>query len=246
MRPLRVLTPLALAAMAFGPAAAQMTRTQQTYFAPDPSAPELANAYLQAHPGDAIEIVTFRQAGKDQADLFYRFGPVSRSRQGVCRFTATEVFAHRSGEGNVSWDSTPPDPAERVDPPSAMAALAGAPCPRQSQETYVSLDDGVPDAEFVAISNFLKEISGSEEKFDSAAAYLPFILAPAVAQKFAAFRSALLRSAGVTPQLRAVFEAGVGTYDLALADAPSGTPSLFLTVSKSAAGFQMLNFQAQF
>jgi hypothetical protein len=242
----RVLTALALATLASAPSAAQMERAQQTFFTPDPSAPELANAYLEAHPGNAIEIVTYRQAGKDPADIYYSFGPVSRSRQGVCRFTAAEVFAHRAADGTWSWDSTPPNPADRVEPPTIMAAIAGTPCPRQSLEGYVSLDDGVSDPEFVALSKFLKEIAGSEEKFDSAAAYLPFILAPRVAEKFAAFRSSLLRPAGANAQLRAVLQAGVGGYDLAFADSPSGTPSMFLNVAKSRDGFQMLNFQGQF
>ena len=245
-RLVRVLAPLALTATTFGPAAAQMAREQKTFFAPDPAAPELANAYLQSHPGNAFEIVTYRQPGKDPTDIFYSFGPVSRSRQGVCRFIATEVFAHRSGEGTLSWDSTPSDPADRPDPPSPMAAIAGMPCPRQSQDAYVSLDDGIPDSDFIAVSKFLKDISGSEEKFDQAAAYLPFILAPREAKKFDAFRSSVLRPGGPAPQLRAVLDAGIGTYDLSLADSPAATPNLFLTISKSGDGFQMLNFQAQF
>jgi hypothetical protein len=245
MRLYRPLLPLALTAILSAPAAAQVTRAQATFYAPDPSAPELANAYLTAHPGDALEIVTFSQSGKDSNEFFYAFGPASRSRAGVCRFIATQIFPHRAEGTNITWDSMPPSPADHVEPPYAMASLAEGECPRRGEEAYTSLDD-VSDAQFVTIAKFWKDIAGSPEKFDQAAAYLPFILSNRLSEQFTAFRSAALGSGGAPPRLRAVLKGGVDTYDLAFGQSADEAPNFFLSIGKAAAGFQMLNFQTQF
>ena len=247
IQPFAFLLPLALTAFVFTPVAAQeSTRAKETYFATDPSVPELANDYLRMHPGDAIEIVSFNQAGKDPVQNYYAFGPTSRSPQGVCRFTATQIFPHRSDDGKISWDSMPPRPSDRVEPPFTMAILAGNSCPRQSEDVYSALDNGVSDAEFVTISNFWRDISGSQEKFDQASVLLPLIVSPRAAERFSAFRSAVFRPGGEPVQLRAVFRGGVDAYNLAFADSLSEPPNYFLSISKSAAGFTVLNFQTRY
>ena len=45
--------------------------------------------------------------------------------------------------------------------------------------------------------------------------------------------------------LRAVFRQGPDNYDLAFSQS-ADSPNYFLSVSKSATGFQVLNFQSQF
>jgi hypothetical protein len=232
---------------AFAPAAAaEATRVRQVFFAGDASPLELASSYLLAHPGDGIEIISFTQPGKETTETFYGFGPVTRSPAGVCRFTSTQVFPHRPDDGTITWDRTPPNPREHAQPPYAMAAIAAAPCPRQSEEAYTTLDDGISDQDFLTISKFWKDISTSEEKFDEASVYLPLILSQRVAARFDAFRSAVFRPGAEHPQLRAVLSGGVGTYDLAFAASPSDAPDFFVTISKSGTGFQVLNFQVQY
>ena len=250
-RSLRSFGPIlsfALTVVVIAPAsAAEATGTKQTFFATDPAAPELANAYLRTHPGDGIEIVPFSEPGKDPTQTFHGLGPVSRSRVGVCRFTATEVFPHRSGDGAISWDSTPPNPREQhAEPPYIMAAMAGTPCPRQNEDAYAALEDGISDPEFVAISNFWKEISASQEKFDQVSVYLSLIVSARVAEAFAGFRAAVFGAGGQPPQLQAVFRGGVDAYDLAFGASRSNSSSFFLSISKSATGFQVLNFQTQY
>ncbi|HEY4265352.1 MAG TPA: hypothetical protein VGM72_08540 [Micropepsaceae bacterium] len=230
------LTPV----LAAGPAA-----TAQTFFAPDSTAPELANAYLMMHPGDALEISSFGDPANPM-QILHAFGPVSRSRAGVCRFTATQVFAHRSDDGTISWDSKPSNPREHAEPPYTMAAVAGNPCPKQNDDAYASLDDGIMDREIIAISNFWKETSGSESKFDAASVYLSLIVSQRVADAFAAFRTALFQPGGKPPQMQAIFRAGVDGYDLAFGDGRSASSNFFLSISKSGTGFQVLNFQTQF
>jgi hypothetical protein len=247
LRLLGLLAPLALTAAVCTPAAAlDATRTRETYFAAGPSAPELANAYLRAHPSDAIEIISFGEPGKEPTQIFHAFGPPSRSRAGVCRFTATQVFPHRSDDRTVAWDSTPPNPREHAEPPYTMAAVAGTSCPRQNEAAYAALEPGINDAEFVAISNFWKATAKSEQKFDDASGLLPLIISSRAAEAFDGFRSAVLQPSGAPLQLQAVFRAGVDSYDLAFGDSPSVSSSFFLSISKSASGFQFVNFQTQF
>jgi hypothetical protein len=236
----------ALTAAVVAPAlGAEPPATTRTFFAPAPAAPELANAYLTAHPGDAIEISAFGDAA-NPTQIFHAFGPVARSRAGVCRFTSTQVFAHRADDGAISWDSKPANPREHAEPPYTMATVAGNPCPRQDEDVYVSLDNGIMDAELIAISNFWKEISKSEAKFDEASVYLSLIVSQRAANAFAAFRSALFQPGGQPPQMQAVFRAGVEGYDLAFGNGRSASSNFFLSISKSGTGFQVLNFQTQF
>jgi hypothetical protein len=39
-------------------------------------------------------------------------------------------------------------------------------CPRQSEEAYAALDDGISDAEFTAVVSFWNTIAKSQDKFD--------------------------------------------------------------------------------
>src|SRR5260370_29356516 len=95
-RPIIFALSLVLAGAVVAPAlGAENSGTRQTFFAPDPAAPELANAYLTAHPGDAIEISTFGDAA-NPTQIFHAFGPAARSRAGLFRFTLTHGFAHRT------------------------------------------------------------------------------------------------------------------------------------------------------
>jgi hypothetical protein len=224
--------------------AADMAATTQTFFMPDPAQPELANAYLSAHPGDAIEFSSFGDPA-NPVQIFHAFGPVSRSRAGVCRFTATQVFAHRADDGTISWDSKPSNPNEHAEPPYTMAAVAANPCPKQDDESYAALDNGIMDGELIAISNFWKDISRSEAKFDEASVYLSLIVSQKVADSFAAFRSAIFQPGGKPPQMQAIFRAGVDAYDLAFGDGRAAS-NYFLSISKSGTGFQVLNFQTQY
>jgi len=201
------LLAFALAGAATPAAAADATK--QAYFAGDSSAPELASDYLRSHPGDGIEIMQFRDAGKDPMQIFHVLGPASRSRAGVCRYTATEVFAHRADDGAISWNNMPLNPREHAEPPYTMAAVAGASCPRQDSDAYAALEMGIADAEFVAVSNFWKDISKSESKFDEASVYLSLIVSQKAADAFAAFRTALFGASSTPPQLQAVFRGGL-------------------------------------
>jgi hypothetical protein len=238
---------LALAmAGALSPAAAQnVTRERHTYYSGDASAPELAQDYLKAHPGEAIEIASINQTGKEPLQMFYAFGTVARSRAGVCRFTASQVFSHRADGGAISWDSKPEDPSDRVEPPSPMAAEA-AMCPPQSEEAYAALDDGITDAEFIAVVNFWTGIAKSQDKFDEVAGLLPLIISNRSAERFNAFRTAVFTQGGPPVQLRAVFRGGVDAYDLAFALATADSPNFFLSISRNVTGFQVVNFQTQY
>ena len=236
---------LAVGALA-APCSAQPTSTKQTYFAPDASAPELVNPYLTAHAGHAMEVIAFMENGKDLTTIYYDFGPLTRSARGVCQFTATQVFPHRADDGTTTWDSTPPNPRDRVEPPFTMALIAPAPCPRQNEDLYVTLDKDISDADFLAINNFWKDISQSQMKFDDASDLLPLIISSRQAERFAAFRSAVFAPAGAGPMsLRAIFRQGPDNYDLAFSQS-ADSPNYFLSVSKSAMGFAVLNFQSQF
>src|SRR5689334_25217506 len=86
----------ATAAAAASPAAAQTgTRELHTYYSGDASAPELAADYLKSHPGEAFQIASFTPMGREPFQMFFGYGAVTRSRAGVCRFMASQVFAHR-------------------------------------------------------------------------------------------------------------------------------------------------------
>ena len=236
----------ALTVCAITPASpAEATRVKQTFFTADAAAPELANDYLRAHPGDALEILSFSEPGKDPTEIFHALGPVSRSRAGVCRFTATQLFPHHADAGTISWNAMPLNPREHAEPAYTMAAVAGNACPRQNEEAYASLEDGISDPEFLAVSNFWKEVSKSTEKFDQASVYLTLIVSPKAAEQFAVFRSALFDSAGPPPQLQAVFRGGLDAYDLAFGMAANSS-NFFVSISKSATGFEVLNFQTQY
>jgi len=239
-----LLTALAMAA-SLAPATAQTnTRELHTYYHGDASAPELASDYLQSHPGEAIQILSINQTGREPLQMLFAFGVVARSRAGVCRYTASQIFPHRAEGGAVSWDNKPEDPKERVEPPSAMAAVATM-CPPQSDETYAVLDDGITDAEFIAVVNFWNGIAKSQDKFDEVAGLLPLIISNRAADRFNTFRTAIFRQGAPPVQLRAVFNSGVDAYDLAFALAPTDSPSYFLSISKNVNGFQVVNFQTQ-
>jgi hypothetical protein len=236
----------ALAASGLTPAnAAEATRAKDTFFTGDVAAPELANDYLRNHPGNAIEILTFNETGKDPTEIFHALGPVARSRAGVCRFTATQVFPHRADDGTISWNTIPLNVREHAEPAYTMAAVAGNICPRQNEDGYAALESGITDAEFVAVSNFWKEISKSAEKFDQASVYVSLIVSQRAAEQFAAFRAALFDSGGKPPQLQGVFRGGLDAYDLAFGMA-SNSSNFFVSISKSSAGFEVLNFQTQY
>jgi hypothetical protein len=225
---------------------AQPTSTKKTYFAPEMSAPEDVNGYLTAHARHAMEVIAFTENGKDTTKIYYDFGPITRSARGVCQFTAMQVFPHPADNGPIAWDSTPPNPRDRVEPPFTMALIAPNPCPPQNEDLYVTLDKDISDADFLAISNFWKEISQSQPKFDDASDLLPLIISPRQAERFAAFRTGVFTPAGAGPMtLRAVFRQGPGNYDLAFSQS-ADSPNFFLSISKSATSFQVLNFQSQF
>jgi hypothetical protein len=242
----RVMLLLAFAtAAAVSPAAAQTaTRELHTYYGGDASAPELASDYLRSHPGEAFQIASFSQTGREPLQMFFAFGKASRSRAGVCRYTASQVFPHRMDGGPVTWDSKPEDPTEHVEPPSPMAAVA-AMCPAQSDETYAVLDDGITDAQFIAVVNFWNGIAKSQAKFDEVTGLLPLIISNQAAERFDAFRTAVFKQGTPPVQLRAVFNSGVDAYDLAFALSNADSPNFFLSISKNANGFQVLNFQTQ-
>ena len=125
-------------AAAVSPAAAQTTtRELHTYYSGDASSPELASDYLRSHPGEAFQIASFSQTGREPLQMFFAFGKASRSRAGVCRYTASQVFPHRAESGVITWDNKPEDPTEHVEPPSPMAAVA-AMCPAQSDAVFLS------------------------------------------------------------------------------------------------------------
>jgi hypothetical protein len=234
------------AALSFTDAEAQPTSTKQTYFAPEMSAPDSVNAYLTAHAGHAMEVIAFMEAGKDTMQIYYDFGPIRRSARGVCQFTATQMFPHSANGSAVTWDSTPPNPRDRVEPPFTLALIAANPCPRQNEDLYITLDKDISDADFLAISNFWKEISQSQTKFDDVSDLLPLIISPRQAERFAAFRTGVFTPAGAGPMtLRAVFREGPSNYDLAFSQSVD-SPNYFLSISKSATSFQVLNFQSQF
>ena len=233
-------------AAATSPAAAQTsTRELHTYYGGDASAPELASDYLRSHPGEAFQIASFKPAGREAFQMFFAFGAVSRSRAGVCRFMASQVFPHRMDGGAISWDSKPEDPMERVEPPSPMAAVATM-CPPQSDEAYTVLDDGITDAEFVAVVNFWNGIAKSEGKFDEVTGLLPLIISNRAADRFNAFRTAVFKQGAAPVQLRAIFRGGVDAYDLAFALSTAEAPNFFLSISKNVNGFQAVNFQTQY
>src|SRR5258708_1080753 len=142
-RPIIFALSLVLAGAVVAPAlGAENSGTRQTFFPPDPAPPELANAYFTAHPGDPIHISTFGDAA-NPTQFFHAFGPAALSRAGVCRFTSTQVFAHRTDDGAISWDSKPANPREHAEPPYTMATVAPNPCPRRDEDVYVSLDNGI-------------------------------------------------------------------------------------------------------
>ena len=148
-------------------------------------------------------------------------------------------------DGKVSWDSTPPNPRDYVQPATTMAAAAPTPCPKQNDSSYVFVEKVVTDAEFAAAVKFWKDTTASAEKFDDAAVYLSFILSPRVRDRFAAFRAAALQPGGA-PRLAAVFRSGLNDLDLGFSSTAGDSANFFLSVSKSAAGFQMINFQTQY
>ena len=235
------------AAAATAPCAASAqtaTRELHTYHSGDASVPELASDYLHSHPGEAFQIASFSQTGREPLQMFFAFGTPSRSRTGVCRYTASQVFPHRAEGGATSWDSKPEDPKERVEPPSPMAAVA-AMCPPQSDEAYTVLDDGITDAEFIAVVNFWNGIVKSQAKFDEVTGLLPLIISDRAANRFNIFRAAIFKQGGAPVQLRAVFRAGVDAYDLAFALPAADSPDFFLSISKNVSGFQAVNFQTQ-
>ena len=240
------LLALALTAGSVTPAdAADATRARATFFTADAATPELAKDYLSAHPGNGIEILTFTEAGKDSTEIFHAFSPVARSRAGVCRFTSTQVFPHRTDDGTISWNTIPLNVREHAEPAYTMAAVAGNSCPAQSDDGYAALESGITDAQFVAVTNFWKEISSSAEKFDAASVYLSLIVSQKAAEQFATFRAALFDAGAQRPQLQAVFRGGLDAYDLAFGMAANSS-NYFLSISKSQAGFEVLNFQTQY
>ena len=243
----RVTLALALSALgAPAPAAAQAnTRELHTYYSGDASAPELASDYLRSHPGEAFQIASFKPAGREAFQMFFAFGTVARSRAGVCRFMASQVFAHRAEGGAITWDSKPDDPMERVEPPSPMAAVATN-CPPQSDEAYTVLDDGITDAEFIAVVNFWNSLAKSQAKFDEVTGLLPLIISDRAVQRFNTFRTAVFKEGGAPVQLRALFAGGVDAYDLAFALSAADSPNFFLSISKNVSGFQVVNFQTQY
>jgi hypothetical protein len=246
LRTLKTLASFALM-VALTPAdAAEATRAKATFFAGDAAAPELADDYLRTHPGEGIEILTFSESGKDPTEIFHALGPMARSRAGVCRFTATQIFPHRADDGTIAWNSTPLNPREHAEPAYTMAAVAGNSCPKEDDDNYASVEGGISDPEFVAVTKFWKEISGSADKFDQASVYLSLIVSQRAADQFAAFRAALFDSKGAPPpQLQAVFRGGLDAYDLAFGMAANSS-NYFLSISKSSAGFEVLNFQTQY
>jgi hypothetical protein len=241
-----VATAVLLVALPLTAAEAQPTSTKQTYFTLQTSAPDAVNAYLTTHVNHALEVISFMENGKDTSLIYYDFGPLARSPRGVCQFTASQMFAHAADNGPVTWDSTPPNPRDRVEPPFTMALIAPAPCPPQNEDLYVTLDKDISDADFLALSNFWKQISQSQTKFDDASDLLSLIISARQAERFAAFRSAVFAPSGAMAMtLRAVFREGPNNYDLAFSQS-ADSPNYFLSVSKSAADFQVLNFQSQF
>jgi hypothetical protein len=222
------------------------TRTRETYFAGDAAAPELVNSYLREHPGEAIEIITFRQTGREPVQIFHAFAVPARSAQGVCRFLSTQIFPHTADDGKTTWDSTPTRQGERVEAPLAMGVLAPAPCPRQSDAAYAALGTGVTDADFQKLSDFWKEVSQSPQKFDAASPLLPLLISPRAAERFANFRTSVQTPTAEPLRLRAVFRSGGNSFDLAFSSTATDPPSFFLSVSQSEAGFQMMNFQTRF
>ena len=238
--------PLALAVSFVTAAnAAEPVRTRETYFTVDMTAPDLANDYLRNHPGNAIEILSFTAPGRDTTQIFHALGPVARSRAGVCRFTSTQLFAHPADDGTISWNTIPLNVREHAEPPYTMAAVAGNPCPRQNDDSYTALEDGITDAEFITVSNFWKDISKSAEKFDAASVYVSLLISQRAAEQFAAFRSALFDAGGKPPQLQAVFRGGLDAYDLAFGMAANSS-NYFVSIGKSTKGYEVLNFQTQY
>jgi hypothetical protein len=243
----RALLLLAFAAAAAAPPATAQTNTRElhTYHSGDASLPELASDYLRSHPGEALQIASFTQTGREPFQMFFAFGTASRSRAGVCHYTATQLFPHRVDGGTVTWDNKPEDPNEHVEPPSPMAAVA-AMCPPQSDETYAVLDDGITDAEFIAVVNFWNTIAKSQDRFDEVTGLLPLIISNRAAERFDMFRTAVFRQGAPPVQLRAVFNGGVDAYDLAFALSGADAPNFFVSISKNVSGFQVVNFQTQY
>ncbi|HXI99710.1 MAG TPA: hypothetical protein VNH44_00720, partial [Micropepsaceae bacterium] len=156
------------------------------------------------------------------------------------------IFPHRADDGTISWNNTPLNPREHAEPPYIMAAVAGMPCPQQDAAAYAALEMGISDAEFIAVSNFWKDISKSESKFDEASVYLSLIVSQKAGEAFAAFRTALFSPNGQPPQMQAIFRGGLDAYDLAFGDGSANSSDFFLSISKSTTGFQFLNFQTQY
>jgi hypothetical protein len=224
---------------------AEPLRTRDVYFTADAAAPERAKDYLDNHPGNAIEILSFSEPGKDATQIFHALGPVARSRAGVCRFTSTQVFPHPTDDGSISWNTIPLNVREHAEPPFTMAAVAANACPRQNDDGYTALEDGITDAEFIAVSKFWNDISKSAEKFDAASVYVSLIISQRAADQFASFRAALFDPGGKPPQLQAVFRGGLDAYDLAFGMATSSS-NYFVSIGKSTKGYEVLNFQTQY
>jgi hypothetical protein len=147
--------------------------------------------------------------------------------------------------GATMWDSKPEDPMEHVESPSPMAAVA-AMCPPQSDEKYTVLDDGITDAELIAVVNFWNGIAKSQAKFDEVTGLLPLIISNRAAERFNTFRTAVFQQGTAPVQLRALFRSGVDAYDLAFALPTADSPNFFLSISKNVTGFQAVNFQTQY
>lgn len=245
INPAMLLVALATVAV-LSPATAQnSSRERHIYYSGDASAPEPAGDYLRTHPGEAIEVASITQAGREPIQMFYAFGAVARSRAGVCRFTARQVFAHRGDGGAIAWDSTPDDPNERVEPATPMALVAPM-CPPQSEEAYAAMDDGITDPELIAVTTFWNGIATSQAKFDEVTGLLPLIISNRAAQRFNTFRTAVFKPGGPPVQLRAVFRGGLDAYDLAFALSATDSPNFFVSISKTVSGFQVVNFQTQY
>lgn len=215
----------------------------QFYFTPDDATPPLAAEYLRTHPGEAIRMATLSLPGRDPRQEFYSVGAIARSPRGVCRFTVAQIFAHVTEGAPTVWDRLPPTPTDYVQPPYAMGAASAAPCPRQDNASYVTLDQDITDAELIEISAFWKDVVSSEAKFDNAADLLPLILSQRVGQLFGSFRMRVLQPSDRQPQLRALLRHTGQGYDLGFSDAPGEATSSFVTIAKSLTSYSIMNFQ---
>jgi len=148
-----VLIPVVLAsASSAQPRSGLIAPAIKYYFAADDATPPLAAEYLRSHPGEAMRLVTINQQGREPREEFYSIGPIARSARGVCRFSVSQTFPHPIQGAPTTWDRMPPSPTDYVQPAYAMGAAAPAPCPRQDDPSYVTLDQDIADAELIEIS----------------------------------------------------------------------------------------------